>query len=186
MSKETFRRIYDWKARRARHTVHWKDYTRYGDAFAKLRDIPSTLDKVSLLVELPGIGVPVASAILHFLGPDAYPVIDVRTVGVLTSAGLLGGSRKPGGYRSSPEGYVLFTRAIVRIKEGHPGWTLREIDRALFAYHREVLSKKGGKTGRVRQGTSKRPSDPHLRVRPKTSHSADFRSSKWHATRSNT
>ena len=58
------------------------------------------------------------------------PIIDVRTVEVLFAAGYITTENR------DLEHYEEFRRAIDGIRRRCPGWTLRQIDRALFAYHK--------------------------------------------------
>jgi hypothetical protein len=76
-----------------------------------------------------------ASTLLHFMRPEEMPIIDVRTVGVLFAAGLISSPQK------DLEHYKEFRQAILRIQSSCPDRSLREIDRGLFAYHKEVLDK---------------------------------------------
>lgn len=57
----------------------------------------SVVDKMQLLTDLSGVDVPVASAFLQFLDPDAYLVTGPRTWAVLHAAGELSK-----GYPNSP------------------------------------------------------------------------------------
>lgn len=91
---------------------------------------------LSEIAGLPGIGAPSGSTLLHFIAPDVIPIIDVRTVEVLHEARLLSSKQRDLAH------YEEFRLAVKRIKERCPGWSLREIDRALFAYHKLVLEKK--------------------------------------------
>jgi hypothetical protein len=63
------------------------------------------------------------------------PIIDVRTVEVLYTAGLISTDRRDLAH------YEEFRKAIEGIRQRCPGWSLREIDRALFAYHKQVLER---------------------------------------------
>jgi hypothetical protein len=87
--------------------------------------------------KLPGVEAATASTLLHFVHPEEMPIIDVRTIGVLFAAGLISTSHK------DLEHYDEFRQAILRIQSSCPGRSLREIDRALFAYHKEILGKPG-------------------------------------------
>jgi hypothetical protein len=87
-------------------------------------------------LKLPGVGAPSGSTIIHFIHPQSMPIIDVRTVGVLHEAGLIKTKQ------SDCAHYEEFRKVIDTIKRSHPSWTLREIDKALFAYHKRVLDKK--------------------------------------------
>jgi hypothetical protein len=100
--------------------------------------------KLALLIgpdnKLPGLEAPSGSTILHFIHPEIMPIIDVRTAEVLFAAGLV-----PTKHRDLKR-YETSRRAIDQIRNRCSGWSLREIDRALFAYHKQVLDK--GKTTR--------------------------------------
>jgi hypothetical protein len=63
------------------------------------------------------------------------PIIDVRTVEALFAAGLL--STRCVSFRH----YEEFRNAIDCIRHRFDRWNLREIDRALFAYHKQVLAR---------------------------------------------
>ncbi len=69
ISRSRFEQIYDWKAARARRHVQRDNFQMYDSA---LRDAlrASKDQKGQILVGLPGIGMPVASTILHFVYPE--------------------------------------------------------------------------------------------------------------------
>ena len=142
ISEETFRAIWNWKeATRAIHHVRMGEYsTLYAEAFRRAVAAPPER-KLYLLLEpgakLPGVGGPTGSTLLHFIHPETMPIIDVRTVGVLFAAGLIKTKQ------CDLEHYEEFRQAIYGIRSRCPGWTLRQIDRALFTYHTEVLDKGG-------------------------------------------
>lgn len=76
-----------------------------------------------------------ASTILHFMAPNIYPIIDIRTVGVLFIAGQLS-SQTQTGIRA----YKKYLAAIDKIQQScTTSWSLRAIDNALFTYHKEFL-----------------------------------------------
>jgi hypothetical protein len=68
------------------------------------------------------------------------PIIDVRTVETLFEAGLISSKQRDLGH------YEEYRLAIEGIRQRCPGWTVRQIDRALFAYHKQVLDKKARKS----------------------------------------
>jgi len=92
-------------------------------------------DKLAILDELYGIGVPVASTILHFMYPDRYPIMDVRTVEVLNFAGYLKSKQR------NQRQYIPFRATILALMQQYR-CSLREIDRALFAYDKKELAPK--------------------------------------------
>jgi hypothetical protein len=142
ISKETFLDIWDWKgAMRAIRHVRLDEYdTLYAEAFRRAASAPPQRRLYILLdptVKLPGIEAPTGSTILHFINPQTMPIIDVRTVGVLFKAGLVSTNQK------DLEHYEEYRKAMEGIKHRCPNWSLRQIDRALFAYHKQALDKKG-------------------------------------------
>jgi holliday junction DNA helicase RuvB len=140
VSKETFLAIWSWKgAMRVIGQVHMEVYeTRYAEAFRRAVLAPPDRRLYLLLersVKLPGVGAPTGSTLLHFMDPQTMPIIDVRTVEVLFAAGLISNNQR------DLEHYEEFRQAIYGIRARCPSWTLRQIDRALFAYHTLVLDK---------------------------------------------
>ena len=88
-----------------------------------------------LLVVLPGIGAPVASTILHFICPEIFPIYDFRTTEVLYRLGCLK-SKTVSNIR-----YPEFQSVILNIRTELVHYNLRQIDRALFAYHKTNFGK---------------------------------------------
>jgi len=136
ITSETLERIISWKSRRAKGTIKWTNYDIYHNAFRKIF-YPHNPAKMALLVLLPGIGAPVASTIMHFIFPDIYPIYDFRTVGVLNSSGYLKSKTV------SQSHYPEFQKVIQEIRTELVHYNLRQIDRALFAYHKINFGKTG-------------------------------------------
>ena len=144
LSKDTFLAIWKWKgANRVLRFVRLEDYeARYAPAFGRAASETADNKLASLLgpdVRLPGVDAATASTILHFIHqkPDyagydseSMPIIDVRTAEVLFKAKLISTDRR------SLKHYEEFRRAINGIGRRCLGFNLRQIDRALFAYHR--------------------------------------------------
>ena len=133
ISKSTFVQILDWKAPRAKGKVNWKQFDSYVRDFQRCLQAPEER-KLAILTALDGIGVAVASTVLHFAYPDRFPIMDKRTVETLFCAGYIKSKQ-----RDSAR-YVPFREAIQGIAQRHINWSLRQIDRALFAYHKQELS----------------------------------------------
>lgn len=62
--------------------------------------------------------------------PKRLPIMDKRTVEVLHYAGHLKSKQR------NETSYAAFRAAIFGIAQQCPRWSLRNIDRALFAYHK--------------------------------------------------
>jgi hypothetical protein len=138
ISSDTFWRIYNWKAPRARYHVQWDNFNIYENAFRNVLQLPDEQNelKVMVLDNLPGIGIPVASTILHFMYPNVFPIIDFRTVEALQNLDCLDNGRPFYYFRDRLDGYMIFRGVISDIVQQYPHWNLRQIDRALFAYHK--------------------------------------------------
>lgn len=135
ISKDTLERIYNWKAARAKGYVKWADYCKYEEVIRNALKAPND-KKIVILDDLPGIGIPVASTILHFVYPETFPIADVRTVKFLQNAGYLDKLKSYYYFRDTIQGYYSFCQAIVEISKSCPRKCLRQIDKAMFAYHK--------------------------------------------------
>jgi hypothetical protein len=93
-------------------------------AFAARRDDL----KLRLLMLLDGVGVPVASTILHFAFPDEYPIMDVRAVATLRRFGLW---TQPTRSWFDVEDWQVYVR-LMRQHATRLDVTLRELDKALW------------------------------------------------------
>lgn len=163
ISKETLKRILKWKDSRERvhKQVEWERYnTIYAPRF-RLIISESISDNHKLLIliwgedrlkdTLPvasgildtihskaaGFGVPVASTVLHFVFPNKFPIIDIRTIETLYFVGRIKSTNKSD-YRT----YDRFRSVILDEIRRKTDCSLHEIDRALFAYHRDILQHK--------------------------------------------
>jgi len=145
ISKDTFIDILDWKAPRVKGIVRLNEFDTYEKAFRKCFKAPND-EKLAILDKLYGIGVPVASTILHFMYPQSFPIMDVRTVETLYYAGYIESRAK------DQKRYIPFRATILTIAKNYPKWSLRQIDRALFAYHKIYLEPKiKGREGKTKR-----------------------------------
>lgn len=128
ISKSTFYDIINWKSARTKGKLR-SDYTYYADSIREVVAVPEQ-QKLPILIELDGIGVPVGSTILHFIYPNIYPIIDVRVTNVLCNFGYLKAKTR------SINNYKKYHKVILNI-EAQSKYSLREIDRALFAYDKK-------------------------------------------------
>ncbi|MFO1127680.1 MAG: hypothetical protein U1E66_04480 [Rhodospirillales bacterium] len=136
---DTFLAICRWK--KAIRAVRYAGIERYDQVYEpafRRAAVEAPSRQLAVLLEpgvkLPGLSVPTASTIVHFIHPRRMPIIDVRTVGVLLTAGLLS-SRS-----MTLKHYEEFRYVVDCIRHRFAGWNLREIDRALFAYHKQKLA----------------------------------------------
>jgi hypothetical protein len=139
--KETFRRIIEWKEGNRRgligRHIQWKAFSEYGETIRQCLHVPDD-EKIKKLNVLRGLGmsyphpVPVASTVLFFLYPEGFPIMDIKTVQSLHYNGYIDSLKK------DQKRYLPFRVAILKISQ-HTGQSLRTIDRALFAYHKNEL-----------------------------------------------
>ncbi len=85
-------------------------------------------ERMRALTELAGVGIPVASTLLHFAFPRLYPILDWRA---LESLGQKRRSTYPIGFWL---GYLDACRRIAR----ESNVQLRTLDKALWQYSREA------------------------------------------------
>jgi len=143
ISQGTFVAIWKWKkAIRRLDLVRMDEYeTLYANAFRRAAQEPPHRRLAVLIgpnTKLPGVGAPTGSTVLHFMDPG-MPIIDVRTVEVLFTAGLISTKSRDLNH------YEEYRHAISEIERRCPRWSIRQIDRALFAYHKIVMQKKQNK-----------------------------------------
>jgi hypothetical protein len=144
ISEKLFLAISKWKgAMRVIGHVALAAYdTLYAPAFRRAASETPERKLAALIapgVKLPGVEAATGSTVIHFMHPQLMPIIDVRTIGVLFVARLISTESKDLAH------YEQFRRAVDGIRRRCPSWTLRQIDRALFAYHKLALDT--GRTG---------------------------------------
>lgn len=142
LSIELFKKIYNWKAARAMHHVNFSKFDDYNNVFEQtivhaLKFPEKTIEEFD---NLPGIGIPVASTILHFIYPKDFPIVDFRTIEVLQEANNLVGPMDH--YRETSIGYCEFREVILDIAKKYTDGDIRKVDKALFAYHKLCFSSK--------------------------------------------
>jgi hypothetical protein len=147
ISEKTFLAIWKWKGamRVIGHVALGAYGSLYAPAFRRVASDPPERKLTALIasgVKLPGVEAATGSTVIHFIHPQLMPIIDVRTIGVLFVARLISTESKDLAH------YEEFRRAIDGIRRRCPSWTLRQIDRALFAYHKLVLDR--GRAGGCR------------------------------------
>ena len=146
LKEETFQEIYGWKTRNGSKRHLDSDLKIYTEAISKLLNEPSIEKKIETIAGLSGIRFPVASTVLHFVYPEDFPIIDVRTVKVLWDKGML--DRKLG---DNIKDYITYREKIMKIKEICKEFSLRHIDRALFTYNekKEALTRMIGEKKKI-------------------------------------
>jgi hypothetical protein len=121
-TREDARTVYRWKARRSEGRFAVVDARTVRETTRRAFAARDETERIELMTSLPGVGVPVASALLHFAFPDVYPILDMRA---LESLGVRGRSVYPASFWVE---YVAFYRQLA----AELGVSLRTLDAALW------------------------------------------------------
>jgi len=87
--------------------------------------------RLGALLALRGVGIPMASVVLHFAFPNRYPVFDVNVLAALPRLGVR--KRVP----ASPEGWVRLCVTLRRLSLRYR-ISLRTLDKALWKLGAEI------------------------------------------------
>ena len=96
-------------------------------------DDPLVREILGDLVESQGIGFPMASAILKFINPEVFPIIDVRAYRALTGT-------KPSYASYTCEKYVQYTKDLKK-EADRIGLSLRKMDEQLYCFDKQYNGK---------------------------------------------
>lgn len=128
---QEFYKICMWKSVRQKHNylVNKKTVERVTKEAFKEND---ERKKMVGLCQLKGVGIPMASAILTIVFPDKYAVIDIRCIEMLNKLNLT--IKK----HITLNIWLEYLKIIRNLAKDN-GLTPREIDKVLFAMHKESL-----------------------------------------------
>jgi hypothetical protein len=126
-SRDEFLEVCDWKSARSRPLVQSNDALTVEAATRAAFETSDETARMGALSGLRGVGVPIASALLHFAFPDGYPVLDVRA---LESLGRKGRSVYPVSF------WLAYLHACRGFAAEH-GVSLRTLDKALWQHSKE-------------------------------------------------
>jgi thermostable 8-oxoguanine DNA glycosylase len=137
LDKERFLKLAGWKSERPKPR-----YERNSSAF--VREVTELAFQASddrlrmhILMALDGVGMPVASALLHFAFPDRYPILDFHVVRTLRRAGLWRRGEAPD---FTPAEWLEFTQLMRRLAS-RLGVHMRDLDKALWAFDKKLPPK---------------------------------------------
>jgi hypothetical protein len=125
--------IITWKANRMTTTVKkglQADGIRPSQLMSEVFDIDDDRDKMRRLDRIPGIGMPIASAILTVCYPDRFTVLDYRAWDTLRDYGRVVQKKMPTGLSGYFDDYLP---VCMRLAE-ESGMPLRMLDRALWGW----------------------------------------------------
>jgi hypothetical protein len=122
-----------WKSARAIRHIRANSRRRVQVATRAALATRSEERRLTALLQLAGVSIPMASALLTLVDPRRYGVIDIRVWQLLHAMGAV--SDKPRGVAFSPRHWLQFL-AILRRHSSRLRVGARDIERALFDAHR--------------------------------------------------
>jgi thermostable 8-oxoguanine DNA glycosylase len=129
LTKEQFIRIAHWKSARPLPLYKQNDEKNIIELSKNALFSSNEIEKITHLVELKGVSIATASAILTAVEPDKYGVIDIRVWEVLFHYGEVRG--KESGSTLTIKQWIDFLEAIRRIAT-QCGMSVRKVEAALF------------------------------------------------------
>jgi len=127
-SREDFLTIVRWKSARALSRAERNAPAAVEQMTRAAFNADDEVTRVLHLVSLEGVGVPVASALLHFAFPETYPILDFRALH------SLGDMRRRTQY--SPAFWSNYVKRCQDLAD-RAGVTIRDLDKALWQDSRE-------------------------------------------------
>lgn len=129
LDKEHFVRLGRWKTKRQTSNYKKNNAQIVQDVTRFAYQASGPLVKLNTLRQLRGVGVAVAATILHFLHPGLYPIFDYHARTTLKEEGLWQRQIED----DSPQAWLEYIDTMRKLARS-TGATLREVDKALFAY----------------------------------------------------
>lgn len=125
--------ICNWKSPRSLHHIDENKEVDVRGITFKAFDTKDEMDKIKILTTLKGVSIPMASAILMFMSPSKYPVIDIRVWEILLELRLVDGNRT--GKSLNKNNWIDYL-GVVRKYARENRVTARKIERAIFLAHK--------------------------------------------------
>jgi hypothetical protein len=126
-TRAEFLEVCRWKTPRSAPKVQANSASAIRMATSRALAAEDPIDQVDALTALSGVGVPTASALLHFACPESFPILDVRA---LWSLGMAGRSAYSATF------WVQYVEACRAIASRH-NVSMRTLDKALWQYSKE-------------------------------------------------
>lgn len=126
-SQHEFLEVCTWKARRARPKFAANLAGEIKDATRRAFRASVEEERTEALLTLRGVGIPVASTLLHFGFPEDYPILDVRALEAL-------GCRSRSEY---PVSFWLSYLETCRNLASSHGVDIRTLDKALWQWSKD-------------------------------------------------
>ena len=127
LTQEEFRIVGDWKSPRIRPLLARNSERDVEEATRLMLSTRHIRFAAHIPQALEGVGLPVASTLLHWFHRDPFPILDVRALWTL------GIEKQTGNSLDFWESYARFVRSI----RSSWGIDMRTLDRALWQYEKE-------------------------------------------------
>ena len=127
LTKPLFVRLGRWKSVRQTPNYEANEEADIRSATARAFAASDPRSALSALMRLHGVALRTASALLHWMLPDQYPILDFRVVGAL-------GRAEPTSYEDVD--FYLDIAAEIKSRARQHGMDLRTMDRALWAWQK--------------------------------------------------
>jgi len=132
-TRAEFRQMCRWKSPRAQHLWRTNSAARIATVSRAVLATRSERRRMELLTALPGVGVPIASAILTLIDPRRYGVLDIRAWQLLFASRSVADNARGQGFTIAQwERYLATLRAHAR----RLGVSARTVEYTLFEVHR--------------------------------------------------
>ena len=125
LTREELRWVGEWKTPRIRPQIARNSEAGVRGLTAAAFLARGDATRLRLLLGLPGVGVAVASVVLHFAEPGRYPIYDMR---VRAALGRIGVRRR---FPPTAAGWVAYTSILRELAARHRV-SLRTLDKALW------------------------------------------------------
>ena len=148
LTRSEFEAVCVWKSPRAIHHIKANSPSQVRTATRRALATRDEGRRLSELMALRGVAVPMASSILMFVDPARYGVIDIRVWQLLYAIGTV--AKKPRGVGFTVNDWCAFL-ATLRSMATRFHASARDVERALFRVHQEHQLGRlyGGRTARV-------------------------------------
>lgn len=130
--KKEFLTICLWKSRRPKRLYNLNSESEIERCTKLSFAEKDEKKKIGYLIQLHGVRIPVASAILSVTNPKDYPIIDERCIQSLKQLGVIEWER------ISEDNWLIYLEIIREIGKRY-NKDSREIEKGLFAYNRIKL-----------------------------------------------
>jgi hypothetical protein len=134
IEKEEFLLICLWKSRRPKRLYYQNEANQIKRITKKAFSTSKERKRIKFLIELKGVNIPTASAILSVWDPNLYPIIDIRCINSLKDLGYINWTY------ISLNSWIEYLSIIREIADRNK-LSAREIEKGLFAYNRIKLDK---------------------------------------------